>query len=130
MKSKINLLNPCKWLFTLSAIVLLSLFSSVVQAQVSTEETDSTARNLLIKPPQLKRSEFLALNDGDQMAFLNSPPFIITDIINTSAADFLNPLPGEIFIPEAKFYNQTLTPPLMEREMLVNPEIYKIYDTF
>jgi hypothetical protein len=127
MKSKINLLNLCKCLFTLGAIVLLGLFSPVVQAQVSTEESESTARNVLVKPPELKRLEFIALSYSDQMNFLNRPPFIITDIVNASASDLLNPSPDAVFITEAKFYDQNLTPPALERDMLLYPEIYKIY---
>jgi hypothetical protein len=61
------------------------------------------------------------------MNFLNRPPFIITDIVNASASDLLNPSPDAVFITEAKFYDQNLTPPALERDMLLYPEIYKIY---
>jgi hypothetical protein len=126
METKFFMLRRPVLLCIFSLVLFCCLAASDASAQISTVNPEE--RDQAIKPPSLKRIEFLDLSDSAQMSFLSNPPFVIIDLVNATAADILNPTPDEIFVTDVKFYDQHSTPPSLERDMLHFPGVFKIYD--
>jgi hypothetical protein len=123
MKSKITFSSAHRLLVSICFVITLGLFATTAQAQLA---TDVIGRDSLTgKIPHLKRAEFLAMSLNDQEAFLEAPPFVITDLVNSHASDMLTGTPGIFYLSTYKFYK--LIPPSEELQVLRRPEMYKVY---